>query len=145
MNVIPEESQIEKNFVLRGPTGKKAEEFFINFFYSDSSPFEGTLIDCRDNGCGYDFEVVNDIQRVFIEVKGLSGEDGGLVFTNKEWSTAKKNGEHYYLIFIRNLNKTPEVTIVQNPFIALKSQKSIYTSIQIQWIVSPKELKLISS
>src|SRR5690606_9582413 len=44
------------SFILRGPTGKKAEQFFIEYHRINNSPIAGELIDSRDLGCGYDFE-----------------------------------------------------------------------------------------
>jgi len=74
-------------FILRGPTGKAAESFFIEYFKKTGEPIKGELIDKRDAGCGYDFEIKNDQQTCFVEVKGLSSENGGILFTNKEWQT----------------------------------------------------------
>lgn len=41
------------------------------------------------NRCGYDFCINDDKNEYYIEIKGLSGESGGILFTNKEGKTAK--------------------------------------------------------
>lgn len=46
-----------KHFHLRGQTGKRAEEFYINYHKESGLPHAGLLIDTRDLGCGYDFEI----------------------------------------------------------------------------------------
>ncbi|WP_352421422.1 DUF3883 domain-containing protein [Proteiniphilum sp.] len=75
-------------YILRGPTGKKAEQFFIEYHRLNNLPIAGELVDTRDLGCGYDFEIKSESNQHFIEVKGLASNIGGLLFTNKEWETA---------------------------------------------------------
>nr|WP_262984093.1 DUF3883 domain-containing protein [Paenibacillus ihbetae] len=66
-------------------------------------PMDGTLVDTRDLGCGYDFEIINGNLKSYIEVKGLGGHTGGVMFTNKEWQLAKEKMENYYLIIVQNV------------------------------------------
>jgi len=127
-------------FILRGPTGRKAEEFFIEYYKNHSEPITGTLIDTRDMGCGYDFEIRNS-ESYFVEVKGLAEESGGLLFTNKEWETAKKAQDKYFLALVSKINTTPEITFFNNPATTLNPKKNIVTTIQIQWSISTNELK----
>ncbi len=61
-------------FIVRGPTGRKAEEFFIDYQRDAEHPLQGRLIDKRDYGCGYDFEIVDGTGRIQVEVKGLDGD-----------------------------------------------------------------------
>ncbi|MDE1874538.1 MAG: DUF3883 domain-containing protein, partial [Patescibacteria group bacterium] len=72
-------------FILRGPTGKAAEAFFLEYFERNAFPVAGKIIDSRDFGCGYDFEICDRDQSYFVEVKGLASKTGGVLFTNKEW------------------------------------------------------------
>src|SRR3989339_107680 len=127
-------------FILRGPTGKSAESLFMKHFQNTAQPVKGKLIDGRDLGGGYDFEIQNKSGSYFIEVKGLSSSAGGILFTNKEWQTALKYGEKYYLIIVKNISTTPELIIIQNPALKLKAQKSVYTTLQVSWAVSDKTL-----
>lgn len=132
--------EITPVFILRGPTGKAAEAFFLDYFKNKSLPVSGKIIDTRDFGCGYDFEIQNGDQSYFIEVKGLASADGGILFTNKEWQTALKHGERYYLIIVKNLSDIPELVTIQNPASKLVPKKNIHTTIQVSWSVSKKDL-----
>jgi len=127
-------------FISRGPTGKAAEAFYLEYFKNKALPVGGKIIDSRDFGCGYDFEIQDGKQSYFIEVKGLASVDGGILFTNKEWQTALKHGEKYYLIIIKNLSVSPELKIIQNPASQLIPRKNIYTAIQVSWSISRKNL-----
>lgn len=127
-------------FILRGPTGRKAEDFFINHFKSNRLPSQGDLIDCRELGAGYDFKIQSGSSSIYVEVKGLAEKTGGIAFTNKEWHTAKRERNNYYLCIVSDLNNNPAIKFVQDPFSKLSAKKSIYTTIQISWGVSPKQL-----
>lgn len=127
-------------YVPRGITGRAAEEFFITQFTAGKLPFEGILKDCRDLGIGYDFSIESKIKTVYIEVKGRDGEEGGLLFTNKEWKVAKRIGDDYYLCLISNVSAVPQVQILQNPAARIGAEKYVYTTIQVSWTVSQKIL-----
>lgn len=129
------------NFVLRGITGKKAEEYFISFHKKTSQPLAGELIDCRDLGMGFDFKIRDKDKEYLIEIKGVSEICGGILLTNKEWDAAKLNTENYYLCIVINLGRSPKVVFVQNPFEKLKPKKNIYTTIQVSWSLSNNQLK----
>lgn len=128
-------------FILRGPTGRKAETLFMELFIKDKKPVEGELIDMRDHGCGYDFEIRNKTGPWFVEVKGLADGSGGILFTNKEWQTAIKSKEKYFLVLVRNLSHVAEFNFIQNPAQKLKTKKNIYTTVQLNWSVSKKNLE----
>lgn len=129
-----------QKFILRGPTGKAAEECFQKHFSDNKKPIDGKLIDCRDLGVGYDFRIEAATEKYFVEVKGLSEFTGGVLFTNKEWATAKEHGEKYFLCVVSNLNKKAEIVFIQNPAEKLNPKKNIYTSIQISWSVTQNQL-----
>lgn len=127
-------------FILRGPTGKAAESFFVKYFRNTAKPVSGKLIDSRDFGCGYDFEIRNGKDSCFVEVKGLSSDGGGILFTNKEWQTAQKYKDRYYLAIVKNLSAAPDITLIQNPSSKLNATKNIYTTLQVSWSVTSKQL-----
>jgi hypothetical protein len=127
-------------FILRTPTGKAAEESFMSFFNKNKKPIEGNLIDCRDLGIGYDFRIETINDKYFVEVKGLAEISGGILFTDKEWRTAKEHGEKYFLCVVSNLNKIKKISFIQNPSDKLNPKKNIYTSIQINWSVTQNQL-----
>lgn len=122
----------------RGITGRAAEEFFIGQFNIGKLPFEGKLKDCRDFGTGYDFSIESKTKTIYVEVKGRDGDEGGLLFTNKEWNAAKSIGEDYYLCLISNVSAVPQIQILQNPAARIGAEKYVYTTIQVSWTVSQK-------
>jgi hypothetical protein len=134
-------SKRESVFILRGPTGRRAEDFFIKNFNETGLPIAGKLVDTRDLGCGYDFEIESSEKKYFIEIKGLSQITGGVLFTNKEWKTAKEKGNFYFLVVVKNIDSIPEIIFIRNPFDKLMPKKSVYTSVQIQWSAPQKELE----
>lgn len=127
-------------FILRTPTGRAAEEIFIKYYSDNRKPVNGKLIDCRDLGVGYDFRIEEETRNCFVEVKGLSEFSGGILFTSKEWTVARNNGENYFLCIVSNIGEQPQITFIQNPAIKLNPKKSIYTSIQINWSVPETQL-----
>lgn len=131
-------------FILRGPTGKKAEQFFIEYHRLNSLPVAGELIDTRDLGCGYDFEIKSESNQHFIEVKGLASNIGGLLFTNKEWETAKQERTKYTVCLVSNINDSPEISFINDPFSKLNPRKNIIQTVQVQWSVSNNELQGIN-
>src|SRR5690554_3028655 len=102
-------------FILRGPTGRKAEQYFIEYHRKNNLPIGGKLTDTRDLGCGYDFEITAETTQHFIEVKGLVGNTGGILFTNKEWETAKQKRENYTICVVSNINESPEISFINDP------------------------------
>lgn len=131
-------------FILRGPTGKKAEQFFIEYHRLNNLPIAGELIDKRDFGCGYDFEIKSESNQHFIEVKGLASNIGGLLFTNKEWETAKQERTKYTVCLVSNINDSPEISFINDPFSKLNPRKNIIQTVQVQWSVSNNELQGIN-
>jgi hypothetical protein len=141
--IIASDGRSEKSihkFVLRVPTGKSAEEFFIKYFTENLKPVQGILIDCRDLGVGYDFRIENNGKKYFVEVKGISDIFGGILLTDKEWTTAKDEGSNYFLCVISNLSNLPKIVFIQNPYNSLNPKKNIYTTIQINWSVTENQL-----
>jgi len=131
-------------FIVRGPTGKKAEQFFIEYHRMNDSPIEGELIDTRDLGCGYDFEIKPESNQHFIEVKGLVSNIGGLLFTNKEWETAKQEKEKSTVCLVSNINESPKISFINDPFSKLNPIKNIIHTVQMQWSISNNELQRIN-
>lgn len=139
VNVVSEEkSNRNSQFILRGPTGRKAEEFFKEYHAAYSIPVKGELIDTRDIGCGYDFEIKNT-KTYYIEVKGLAKENGGVLFTNKEWETSFRLKDDYILALVKNVNQYPTIRFISSPAEKLKPKKNIVSTIQIQWSVSENQ------
>lgn len=133
-------------YIPRAITGKLAEELFEKDFECNTDLPRGDLKDCRDNGCGYDYEIISaDNQVSYVEVKGIAEDCGGVLFTNKEWDTAQNEGDRYYLCVVRNINEgEPTIQYIKNPAQVLAPSKHIQTIIQVSYSVTNKELvKLI--
>ena len=128
-------------FILRGPTGKKAEQYFVDYHRNNNLPFDGELLDSRDLGCGYDFEIVSGSKKYFIEVKGLASEQGGILFTNKEWETAKKYKKNYVIALVTNIDDSPKIRFISNPAEIFQPKRNIITTVQTQWSISNTDLK----
>lgn len=141
LKVVSEGDKKEgSKFILRGLTGRKAEDFFIEYHKNHSVPVNGSLSDTRDKGCGYDFEIKNS-DTYFIEVKGLAEESGGVLFTNKKWEFAKQAQNKCYLALVSKIKTIPEISFIRNPASVLNPKKNIVTTIQIQWSFSADELQ----
>lgn len=134
-------------FTSRGRTGRAAEEFFMQYHESNSYPEPGELVDTRDNGCGYDFEIRRTSGGALcIEVKGMANESGGILFTEKEWETAQKIGDDYFLALVRNVESEPSLEFVQNPASKFNDpRRRLYTQVQVTYSISPSQLKSIQS
>lgn len=126
----------KKKFILRTPTGKKAEQFFIDYFQNHKLPHNGELTDTRDLGCGYGFEIL----KYYIEVKGLSNNEGGILLTNKEWEMSKEKGDRYYIVLVSNITGHPKISFIRNPYLKLNPKESIVKTIQINWSVSAQTI-----
>lgn len=127
-------------FVSRGITGKKAEEIFIEYFKLNGKPVTGTLIDKRDSGMGYDFEIQSKNEIYFIEVKGLAGETGGVSFTNKEWEKAQQEKDKYILVIVNKIKSDWEIKFVSNPSVVFNPIKQVYLTTNISWGIASKDL-----
>lgn len=135
------ENKESQKFILRAPTGKAAEEFFVKYFSETQIPYNGELFDCRDLGVGYDFRIENGGEKYYVEVKGLADNSGEVLFTNKEWAVALNEGERYILCIVTNVNANPAITLIKNPGAKINPKKNIFTSIQINWSITESQLK----
>lgn len=119
----------------RGPTGAQAEDVFMKHHETTGEPSPGVLHDRRNDECGFDFEIISNYGHVVVEVKGLAGESGGITFTDKEWRTALKIGDDYFLVLVRNVATKPTISLIQNPGSSLSPYRRVYTTVQIGWTV----------
>jgi hypothetical protein len=131
-------------FLLRAPTGRQAEEYYLKYFADNKKPIYGSLIDCRDLGVGYDFRIENKNKNSFVEVKGLSEFSGGILFTSKVWTVSQNGGAKYFLCVISNLVDKHEIILIQDPGQKLTPKRNIFTSIQISWSVCQTQLSKIN-
>lgn len=124
--------------ITRGQTGLAAENYFINN-YTDILQSIGldtcSYIDTRTCGCGYDFEIISNGRKKFLEVKGISAGKGNVLFTDKEWSTALQYKEDYILLIIKNISDTPEAKIIINPAEKYQPTPKVQQIVQVNWII----------
>lgn len=124
LNIVSDDKeQTNRKFILRAPTGRAAEDFFTTNHKKTGSPVPGDLIDCRDLGCGYDFKIIAGTKETYIEVKGLAEISGGILFTDKEWKTAKQYSDKYILCIIKNIHENPKIYFIIDPVKKLKAKK----------------------
>jgi hypothetical protein len=127
-------------YTTRGITGKKAEEIFLDYFKRGQiSGLSGNLLDKRDAGCGYDYEMENDPHYVF-EVKGLLDAKGGVMFTEKEWSIAKDMGKNYFLVLISNIGLAPVISLYSDPYNTFVPTQRVSTIITVNWSIDANQL-----
>ena len=126
-----------RDSVPRALTGRKAEEYYKSLYDRSPLPTAGELVDTREQGCGYDFMIQKpDANRIYIEVKGLQTDSGGILFTNKEWRTAKVHKDSYYLAIVTNIYYNPKMRLIKNPASVLKPKRRIITTISTNWSVN---------
>lgn len=128
-------------YVPRGLTGIRSEELFLEFHKSTGLPCSGRIIDKRLDGCGYDFEIIDEkVGGALIEVKGVDSRKGGISFTNKEWETAKDKRTSYFLALVLEVSSKPIVHLIQDPVGKLVPKQYVFMAAQLQWNVGWKEL-----
>jgi hypothetical protein len=137
--VNDEGSGNKSKYTTRGITGNKAEEIFVEAFNNGNiQGYFGNLIDTRNDGCGYDFELEG--QNIVFEVKGLLDEKGSISLTDKEWNVSSELGENYILVLISNIKDTPRINIYKNPYKFLTAEKRTTKVIAINWSVPSNQL-----
>ena len=136
-----QELKEDTSYIVRGSAGRRAEEAFIKFYKQRQLPVSGELIDVRDFGCGYDFEIRNAKMVMFVEVKGLISELGGMLFTSKEWEKACDLKEGYVVALVRNLAAEPSVELIRNPAESFHPIKYIRQTVQIRYQVREDEVR----
>lgn len=136
------EKHNKRVYIPRAITGRLAEELFEKDFKTNPILPRGELKDCRDNGCGYDYEIICQNGQIYnMEVKGIAEDNGGILLTSKEWRIAQTNGDRYYLCIVRDVNSSnPSIQYIQNPAQHLMPTKNIQTIIQVSYSIPPKEL-----
>jgi len=74
------------------------------------SVIEFNGFDCKDTtflACGFDYKLTGDSEFYCVEVKGLNGNNGGILMTEKEYDVAKELRNRYCLFIVRNFIHSP--------------------------------------
>ena len=135
----------ERKYTTRGVTGKKGEHIFKQFFnqtLKQQYTKDVELIDTRDLGCGYDFEVNNNgnIEAVY-EVKScIDNNCREILLTNKEWHTAEHLKERYNIVIVSGILNIPKVTIHNNPSQKFNPKLCMQKSISVTWKINNMDL-----
>ncbi|MBN1318241.1 MAG: DUF3883 domain-containing protein [Anaerolineales bacterium] len=130
-------------YIPRGVTGRMAEDFFIYRFNAGLTPFVGLLKDCRDEGVGFDFEIIRDKSRACIEIKGLAKQSGGISFTDKEWKVASTIQSNYFLGLVNQVFESPRIGFVQNPAHFFTPVYYAYTTVSVNWAINEDQISSI--
>lgn len=149
MSPIKDDEEIKANkkvYTTRGITGKKAEEIFKSEYNKGLvGTYNGKLQDKTSDGCGYDFEVVNDGVVYAFEVKGAARECNGIMFTDKEWEKANELRDRYILVIVSQIETNhPKINIFKNPANMFEPNKTIQTVVTVNWNVDSKQIKNVN-
>jgi hypothetical protein len=145
-SALPSDSEKKKRkvgvYTTRGITGKKAEDEFVWQLSTGKIKFpeDVKIKNVTNEGCGYDFKLIGESKTYYVEVKGMSSVNGGILFTNKEWETARKKGNSYYVAVVSNIEDVPVINLINNPAGILNPKRNIFSVIQINWSVNEREI-----
>ncbi len=118
----------------RMKTGRQAEEYFLQHCERIVGVGAADVLDLRDNLVGFDFRLRGRVPWL-VEVKGLRGKAGGLLFTNLEWQVAARARSNYVLVVIANLASSPGWHVVHDPVHTLHAERQQEERTSIAWHV----------
>ena len=113
-------------------TGRRAENLFLSNCESWVGVPRSKVLDRRDSALGFDFAVAGIPERA-IEVKGLKGQSGAILFTDREWSEAKVRQAEYWLVVVGDIATTPIFRLWQNPHGLLSARCRYQRSVAAVW------------
>lgn len=113
-------------------TGRLAEEYFLENSHTLVGVAKESIVDMRQSAAGFDFGV-RGLSDPAIEVKGLRGSRGQILFTDHEWSEALRRRENYWLIVVGLIRTAPKARLVRDPGNILKAKCYHQTSITAIW------------
>lgn len=113
-------------------TGRRAEQFILDECERVLGVPRSALVDRRDDLAGFDFEI-RDERQIVVEVKGLRGERGDLLFTDREWREANARRERYWVAVVGNVVATPRPRLYINPIILLRAQCVYERTVSARW------------
>ncbi len=128
-------TRVASNVAERLLTGRRAEEYFLTNSERLMKIPQSSLIDMRQAASGYDFGVAGN-SNLAIEIKGIRGRKGDLLFTDQEWTEARIRGLNYFLVVVGNLPAAPKARIICNPRESLHANCRYQRSIAVNWCTS---------
>ncbi len=97
-------------------TGLAAEHYFKSNYRLIPEFQSHTLKDTTLFGCGYDFELAHSHENMyFVEVKGLSSQNGNIMLTQKEYYMAERLLDRYCLFVVKNFREKVNHSYYFNP------------------------------
>jgi hypothetical protein len=129
---LAEAKETVANVAERIRTGKLAEKYFMEHSESICGVQTGSLLDCRDLACGYDFGVAGR-QTLAIEVKGMKTLRGAILFSDGEWRQANRRQADYWLVVVGGLEQRPRARLIENPCASLAIKSSIRKVTEYRW------------
>ncbi len=137
----PEQKKGERvfSFASRLTTGLAAEHYFVSV-QPILPEFHGCTVENTTLlGCGYDFRLQPSPTAEFlaVEVKGLKERSGAISLTPKEYETATRLNERFFLFVVKNFRESPFHEVFPNPLASgLSFAKKERTSVQVSWLAS---------
>lgn len=130
LDALSQPSRVVEAAAERMLTGRMAEEFVWDNSEQVLQLPKDRLRDCRDKMLGFDFEGPG----IAIEVKGLRGVSGEILFTDREWSVARERRESYWLAVVGNVRQSEKLArVVKDPFLALEPACVYERSVRAVW------------
>ena len=113
-------------------TGRRAEEHFISSCQEIIKVPSDSLTDRRHAACGFDFETAH-LPGIALEVKGLKAVNGGVLFTEREWTEAQSRGTDYWVVVVGNLSVEPIVRVFNDPVRQFDARCRVVKSASTAW------------
>lgn len=108
-------------------TGKFAEDYFLSECETLVGVPTETIVDYRLLASGFDF-ASHLLPEVAIEVKGMQGLSGGILFTEREWTEAIDRRSNYWVVIIANISSQPKGLVLKDPALTLEAKCSVVRS-----------------
>jgi hypothetical protein len=120
-------------------TGRKAESYVLQGWFSDFHPEWGPPVDKTSSaGLGYDFEFPE--AELFVEVKGFRGPVDTIRLTDREWRRAREEADKFVLCLVSRLDKKPHVDLLYDPYKLFSVVAVKKTRLQITYSILKKDL-----
>ena len=94
---IHRQYDVAKRVGIENEAMERAKEHFENLGYK--------VIDVSKEDKGWDFEVSKDGEELYVEVKGLSGENVNIELTPNEYEKMQNNKDKYRIFVLTNADK----------------------------------------
>jgi len=117
-------------------TGRRAEEHFMLACLEIVDVPPELLIDLRHTACGYDFSA-EPLPGIALEIKGLKSLNGGILFTEREWTEARSRRADYWVVVVGNLaldlTPTPIARVFRDPITVFDATCQVIKSTSTVW------------